>query len=206
MTVRDIRKHLAEIYDVDVAPDLISRVTQAVWDELEEWRNRPPTPVYPIVYIDPLNIKIRDGIVSNRPAYLAVGIDLEGRKQMLGIWIGDTEGEGSKFWLQVLTEFRNRGVAQGWNAADFAFAASSRSLIPCARNERPQRVIPMVTGPGSRQVARWADEDGDHSSTRGRVLHAQVWGETEARMKPPSPRDRLPETFAVISFVVGDLA
>jgi len=110
MTVRDIRSHLEEIYGVEVSPDLISRVTDVVWDELEEWRNRPLDVVYPILYIDALNIKIRDGIVSNRPAYLAVGVDLEGRKQVLGIWIGDGDGEGSKFWLSVLSELKNRGV------------------------------------------------------------------------------------------------
>lgn len=110
MTVRDVQSHLAEIYGVDVSPDLISKVTDAVWDELEEWRNRPLDPVYPILYIDAFNIKIRDGIVSNRPVYLAVGIDVEGRKHVLGLWIGDGDGEGSKFWLSVLTELKNRGV------------------------------------------------------------------------------------------------
>lgn len=110
VTVRDIQAHLAEIYGVDVSPDLISRVTDAVWDELEEWRNRPLDAVYPIVYIDALVVKIRDGMVQNRPAYLAVGIDLEGRKHVLGIWIGDSNGEGAKFWLSVLTELRNRGT------------------------------------------------------------------------------------------------
>ncbi len=110
MTVRDIRAHLAEMYDVDVSPDLISRVTDGVVEELEEWRNRPLDAVYPIVYIDALVVKIRDGIVENRPAYLAVGVDLEGRKHVLGIWIGDSNGEGAKFWLSVLTEIRNRGV------------------------------------------------------------------------------------------------
>lgn len=111
MTVRDIRAHLAEIYDVDVSPDLISKVTDAVFEELEEWRNRPLDSVYPIVYIDALNVKIRDGIVQNRPAYLAVGIDVSGHKQVLGLWIGKSEGEGSKFWLAVLTELKNRGVS-----------------------------------------------------------------------------------------------
>lgn len=111
MTVRDIRAHLAEIYDVDVSPDLISKVTDAVFDELEEWRNRPLDAVYPIVYIDALNVKIRDGLVQNRPAYLAVGIDVSGRKQVLGLWIGKSDGEGAKFWLAVLTELRNRGVS-----------------------------------------------------------------------------------------------
>jgi putative transposase len=108
--VRDVQAHLLEIYDVDVSPDLISRVTDAVWDELEEWRNRPLDAMYPIVYIDALMIKIRDGIVTNRPAYLAVGVDLEGRKHVLGIWIGDSKGEGSKYWLSVLSQIKNRGV------------------------------------------------------------------------------------------------
>jgi transposase-like protein len=110
MTVRDVQAHLEEIYDVEVSPDLISKVTDAVWDELEEWRNRPLDDMYPIVYIDALMIKIRDGMVQNRPAYLAVGVDLDGRKHVLGIWIGDSKGEGSKFWLSVFSELKNRGV------------------------------------------------------------------------------------------------
>jgi len=110
MTVRDVKAHLEEIYGVEVSPDLISKVTDAVWDELEAWRNRPLDAMYPIVYIDALMIKIRDGVVANRPAYLAVGVDLEGRKHVLGIWIGDSKGEGSKFWLSVFSELKNRGV------------------------------------------------------------------------------------------------
>ena len=111
MTVRDVRSHLEEIYGVDVSPDLISKVTDAVFDELQDWRNRPLDDMYPIVYIDALMIKIRDGVVQNRPAYLAVGVDLEGRKHVLGIWIGDSKGEGAKFWLSVLSELKNRGVS-----------------------------------------------------------------------------------------------
>jgi transposase-like protein len=110
MTVRDVQAHLEEIYGVEVSPDLISKVTDAVWDELEAWRNRPLDAMYPIVYIDALMVKIRDGVVANRPAYLAVGVDLEGRKHVLGIWIGDTKGEGAKFWLSVFSELKNRGV------------------------------------------------------------------------------------------------
>ena len=110
MTVRDVQSHLEEIYGVEVSPDLISKVTDAVWDELEQWRNRPLDAMYPIVYIDALMVKIRDGVVANRPAYLAVGVDLEGRKHVLGIWIGDTKGEGAKFWLSVFSELKNRGV------------------------------------------------------------------------------------------------
>ncbi len=111
MTVRDIRAHLEELYGVEVSPDLISKVTDAVWDELEAWRNRPLEVMYPIVYIDALMVKIRDGVVANRPAYLAVGVDLDGRKHVLGIWIGDSEAEGAKFWLSVLSELKNRGVS-----------------------------------------------------------------------------------------------
>ena len=110
MTVRDIQAHLAEMYGVDVSHDLVSRVTEGVWDEVEAWRSRPLDAVYPIVFIDALQVKIRDGIVANRPAYLAVGVDIEGRKHVLGIWIGDTDGEGASFWLGVLTELANRGV------------------------------------------------------------------------------------------------
>ena len=109
MTVRDIQAHLEEIYGVDVSPDLISKVTDGVVEELAAWQRRPLDTIYPILYIDALTVKIRDGIVSNRPAYLAVGVDLEGRKHVLGIWIGK-EGEGAKFWLSVMTEIKSRGT------------------------------------------------------------------------------------------------
>ena len=110
MTVRDVQAHLEEIYGVEVSHDLISRVTDGVWDELEAWRSRPLDRVYPVVFIDALMIKVRDGHVANRPAYLAVGIDCDGRKDILGVWVGDTETEGSKYWAGVLSELRNRGL------------------------------------------------------------------------------------------------
>jgi putative transposase len=110
MTTRDIRAHLREMYDVDVSPDLISRVTDAVVDELAEWQGRPLDHVYPVVFIDALMVKIRDGVVANRPVYLAIGIDCEGAKQVLGLWVGPTTGESAKFWLTVLSEVKSRGV------------------------------------------------------------------------------------------------
>lgn len=110
MTTRDIRKTLKRMYSVDVSPDLISRVTDGVLDELKEWQHRPLDAVYPILYIDALVVKVRtSGVVTNRPAYLAVGVDVDGRKHVLGVWLGDG-GEGAKFWLAVLTELRNRGL------------------------------------------------------------------------------------------------
>jgi transposase-like protein len=110
MTTRDIRRHLAKIYGVDVSPELISRVTDGVVDELNEWQARPLEAVYPILYIDALVVKVRDqGAVRNKAVYLAIGVDVDGRKHVLGLWMGDG-GEGSKFWLTVLTEIKNRGT------------------------------------------------------------------------------------------------
>jgi putative transposase len=110
MSTRDIRKTLKRMYSVEVSPDLISRVTDGVVDELKEWQARPLDAVYPILYIDALVVKVRtSGVVVNRPAYLGVGVDVDGRKHVLGVWLGDG-GEGAKFWLAVLTELRNRGL------------------------------------------------------------------------------------------------
>ena len=110
MTTRDIRAHLREIYGVEVSPDLISRVTDAVLDELAEWQARPLDAVYPVVFIDALMVKIRDGVVANRPVYLAIGVDCDGGKQVLGMWVGASTGESAKFWMSVLSELGNRGV------------------------------------------------------------------------------------------------
>lgn len=110
LTTRDIRRHLKSIYGVEVSPELISRVTDGVVEELNEWQNRPLEAVYPILYIDALVIKVRDqGVVRNKPVYLAIGVDVDGRKHVLGLWLGDGD-EGAKYWLAVLTEIRNRGT------------------------------------------------------------------------------------------------
>ncbi|MFB7621065.1 IS256 family transposase [Kitasatospora sp. NPDC056181] len=109
MSVRDIRSHLVQIYGVEVSADLISKVTDAIVDELTAWQNRPLDAVWPIVYIDALWVKIRSGSVSSKPVYLAVGVDMDGRKDVLGLWVG-AEGEGATTWMAVLSELRNRGV------------------------------------------------------------------------------------------------
>ena len=109
MTVRDIREQLEELYDVDVSPDLISRVTDGVLDELRVWQSRPLEPVYCIVYLDALVVKIRTKAgVRNRAIYIAVGVPSEGTRQVLGLWIQDTEG--AAFWTSILEELRQRGV------------------------------------------------------------------------------------------------
>lgn len=109
MTVRDICAHLHDLYGVEVSPDLISRVTAAVVEEIREWQNRPLDRVYAAIYLDAIVCKVRsDGVVQNKAAFLAVGVDSEGKKDVLGIWI-DT-AEGAKFWLKICNELRNRGV------------------------------------------------------------------------------------------------
>lgn len=110
MTVRDTRAHLAEIYGVDVSAELISKVTDTIIPELRAWQQRPLDPVYPILYLDAIVVKVRsDHVVVNRPVYIAMAVDLEGAKHVLGIWLGKGD-EGAKFWLGILTELKNRGV------------------------------------------------------------------------------------------------
>ena len=109
MSTRDIVATLQEIYDVEVSPTLISRVTDQVLEQVQEWQSRPLDPLYPIVFLDCIVVKIRqDKRVINKAIYLALGINLEGHKELLGMWIAETEG--AKFWLSVLTELQNRGL------------------------------------------------------------------------------------------------
>jgi putative transposase len=109
MTTRDIQAHLQDIYGVEVSPDLVSNVTDAIINEVKEWQHRPLADIYPILYLDATIVKVRsEGRVINKSAYLAVGITLEGTKDVLGIWLEQTEG--AKFWMKVMTELKNRGV------------------------------------------------------------------------------------------------
>jgi putative transposase len=108
MSTRDITEHLAEVYGAHVSAATVSRVTDVVVDEIAAWQSRPVDPVYPILYVDAIRIKIRDGgVVANKAAHVVIGVDVEGIRQVLGIWIQQTEG--AKFWHGVLTELRNRG-------------------------------------------------------------------------------------------------
>lgn len=109
MTVREIQGHLEELYQVSVAPDLISTVTDAVLEEVTAWQQRPLERVYPVVIFDALRVKIRDeGLVRNKAVYLALGVARDGTKDVLGLWIEQTEG--ASFWLRVMTELKSRGV------------------------------------------------------------------------------------------------
>ena len=109
LTTGEIQAHLEEIYGAEVSKDTISRITDAVNAEAQEWQHRPLDPLYPLIFIDAIFVKIRDGAVANRPIYVVMGVTMDGDRDVLGLWVG-TGGEGAKHWLTVLTELKNRGV------------------------------------------------------------------------------------------------
>ena len=109
MTTRDIQAQLQELYGVEVSPTLIFNVTETVMDEVRQWQTRPLEPIYPIVYVDCLMVNVRENQrVLKKALYLVLAVNLDGQKELLGMWIAQTEG--AKFWLSVLTEVQNRGV------------------------------------------------------------------------------------------------
>ncbi|MFE3003132.1 IS256 family transposase, partial [Nocardia sp. NPDC059246] len=109
LTHGEICAHLREVYGADVSKQTISTITDKVMDGMAEWQNRPLDSVYPVIFLDAIHVKIRDGKVANRPIYVALAVTVEGGREILGLWAGDG-GEGAKFWLQILTELKNRGV------------------------------------------------------------------------------------------------
>ena len=110
MTTGDICNHLSDVYGTEVSRELVSKVTDAVLAEMTSWASRPLDAVYPVVLIDAIMIKIREGQVANRPVYVAVGISVDGTRDVLGMWAGPSGGEGAKQWMNMLTELRNRGI------------------------------------------------------------------------------------------------
>ncbi|MFI1759699.1 IS256 family transposase [Streptomyces sp. NPDC020571] len=110
LTTGEVQAHLAEVYGAEVSRQTISAITDKVLEGMAEWQSRPLDPVYPVVFIDAIHVKIRDGAVANRPIYVALAVTVEGRREILGLWAGDG-GEGAKHWLHILTEIKNRGVS-----------------------------------------------------------------------------------------------
>src|SRR5215207_1583501 len=110
MTTGDIQSYLGDVYGTEISRDTISRITDAVIEDMIGWQNRPLDRIYPVILIDAIFVKIRDGQVANRPIYVAMGINMEGERDVLGTWVGPAGGEGAKFWMTVLAELKNRGV------------------------------------------------------------------------------------------------
>lgn len=111
LTTGEISAHLAEVYGAEVSKQAISTITERVMDGMAEWQSRPLDPVYPVLFIDCIHVKIRDGNVANRPIYVVMGVTVDGTRDILGLWAGEHgDGEGAKYWLRVLSELKNRGV------------------------------------------------------------------------------------------------
>jgi transposase-like protein len=136
LTTGEICAHFEQIYGASVSRETISRITDKVIEEMTDWQNRPLDPVYAAVFIDAIMVKVRDGQVTNRPVYAAIGVTLEGCKDILGLWAG-TGGEGAKFWMSVLTDLRNRGVRDTF----FVVCDGLKGLPEVVGNVWPQAIV-----------------------------------------------------------------
>jgi putative transposase len=170
MTTREIQGHLEEMYQVELSPTLISNVTEAVIEEVKAWQSRLLEPVYPIVYLDALVVKMRtEGRVENRAVYVAIGITMEGQKEVLGLWT--SANEGAKFWLQVLTELKNRGVEDVFIACvDGLKGFAGQSPDVCFPFKSLLSLVLARTFNGShREYIQW--DVGDRVSVSRRIAH-----------------------------------
>ncbi|MBB5775036.1 hypothetical protein HD596_001792 [Nonomuraea jabiensis] len=140
LTTGEISAHLAEVYGAEVSRQTISTITDKVLEGMAEWRNRPLDPVYPVLFIDAIHVKLREGQVANRPIYVAMAVTMDGERDILGLWAGDG-GEGAKFWLHVLTEIKNRGVGD----ALMVSATASRGCRRPSRASGPKRSFKRVS-------------------------------------------------------------
>jgi putative transposase len=136
LTTGEISAHFAEIYGAQVSKETISRITDRVLEELKDWQARPLDEVYAAVFIDAIVVKVRDGQVANRPFYAAIGVSLEGERDILGLWAGPG-GEGAKFWMSVLTDLRNRGVRDTF----FVVCDGLKGLPQVVSNVWPQAIV-----------------------------------------------------------------
>lgn len=167
MSTRDIQATIKEMYDVDVEPSMLSRVTDQVQQDVDAWQQRTLDPVYPIVYLDALVVKVRDhGVVVNKSVYVVLGLDMRGLKQVLGLWV--TEAEGAKFWMQVITELRNRGVED----ILFACVDGLKGFPEAIEAVFPRTMSPstLIEGQGSalREGDRARSTSGSHGWPRSR--------------------------------------
>src|SRR4029453_16850898 len=132
----EISAHFAEIYGASVSKETVSRITDKVLEEMTDWQHRPRDAIYAAVFIDAIVVKVRDGQVANRPVYAAIGVTLDGEKDVLGLWAG-TGGEGAKFWMSVLTDLRNRGVRDVF----FVVCDGLKGLPEVVANVWPQTIV-----------------------------------------------------------------
>lgn len=136
LTTGEISAHFADIYGASMSKETISRITDKVIEEMEEWQNRPLDAVYAAVFIDAVHVKVRDGQVANRPVYAAIGVTLDGRRDVLGLWMG-TGGEGAKYWMSVLLDLKNRGVRDTF----FLVCDGLKGIPEVVANVWPQAIV-----------------------------------------------------------------
>jgi transposase-like protein len=177
LTTGEISAHLADVYGAEVSRDTISRITEAVLEELTAWQSRPLDPVYPVIFIDAIHVKIRDGKVANRPVYIVVGVTLDGERDILGLWVGDGS-EGAKYWHQVLSEILNRGTVD----VCIVVCDGLRGLTEAIADVWPQAIVQTCVLHLIRNTFRYASR-ADWTSSRA----------TCDPCTPPRP-NRLPTT------------
>ena len=136
LTTGEIAAHFADVYGAEVSRDTISRITDRVLEEMVAWQSRPLDSVYPVIFIDAIQVKIRDGQVANRPVYTVIGVTVDGMRDVIGLWVGDG-GEGAKYWHQVLSEIRNRGV----NDVLFLVCDGLRGLVESVNDVWPRAIV-----------------------------------------------------------------
>ncbi|WP_055668274.1 IS256 family transposase [Desnuesiella massiliensis] len=140
MSTRDIASHLEELYGMEASPTLISKITEKIMPIAQEWQNRPLDPIYPIIFLDAIHYKVRsDGKVVNKAAYIIIGVNIDGIKDVLGIWVG--ENESAKYWLSVLTDLKNRGVKDIFIAAIDGLTGFREAIRAIYPNTEIQRCI-----------------------------------------------------------------
>jgi len=140
-STRDIQDKLHELYGINVSPDTISKITDKVWELVEAWQNRPLAPIYAMLYLDAMHIKLkRDGKVENVAVYNVLGVNLEGKREILGHWIGEG-GEGANFWLSVITDLQNRGVQEVFVASVDGLQGFSDAIHAIFPQTKVQRCI-----------------------------------------------------------------
>ncbi|MCB9395610.1 MAG: IS256 family transposase [Acidimicrobiaceae bacterium] len=193
LTTGEVAAHLAEVYGASVSKDTISKITDAVLEEMAGWLIRPLDRVYPVLFIDAIHVKVRDGQVANRAFYCAIGVTVDGRRDILGIW-PSPGGEGAKFWLGVLTELRNRGVAD----VCIVVCDGLKGLPDAITTTWPQAIVQTCVLHLIRNTFRFAARQHWDALARDlRPVYTAV-NETEARTRLDDVYDRWAERYPAI--------
>ena len=181
LTTGEIQAHLEEIYDTAVSRETISKITDEIVSDMAVWQNRPLDAVYPVLLIDAIVVKVRDAQVANRPVYVAIGVDLAGERDVLGLWLGPAGGEGAKQWVTLLTELRNRGLAD----ALIVCCDGLRGLPESIRATWPQATVQTCVVHMVRNSLRYASKKhwGQITKAMREIYTAPTVGAAEARFE-----------------------